>query len=322
MSEQESGAEIVRDLMTKIGGVELVDGADNIGYAMAPRLVSVPEGRRIEDLRPYFDKYAGAPRRRMGTALMQDVESIITWGQRNKSALMVLFVDQDEMALNLVSNYHAQSNHAEAHEDPAARWGDHRAVYGMRLSREWRRWKSVDGKALSRDELADFVEDHALDFMDPTPALISGEGASEAELRLVEMARRIDGRWGQYARLRDLAANLRIYETSNLEVKANRDSGETTLSFVNEHKDPEGKPLSLPNLYQLAIPVIERGPLFRIPLRFQYRKRGQNVQFTLSLIEPDRARELTLDEAAAQVVKALDVPLIRGKPEKTRGAEV
>ena len=135
------------------------------------------------------------------------------------------------------------------------------------------------------------------------------------ENRLIDTARQIEGRYGQLTQLLAMSKRFQVFETSDLKVSTNRDTGEAEIQFLNEHKDAEGQPLNIPNLIIIAIPVFLGGALYRMPVRFRYRKSGASVKFILSIYNPEKAFESAFKEAIAQATEATELPLFLGSPE-------
>ena len=289
-----------------------------------PILITLPQHRRVEDLTPLFHKAAQTlkPFRRKGTAKLATLQSLIDWANRFKGGTSILYANPDRTApsLTCIANYHGAGPAAAADNlaDPTAQHADHRGTYTFPLSKEWRRWTAASGKPMDKDDMAQFIEDNAKDFMDPTPALLNPgtvEPQAAWEQRLVEIAEKIGGRFGQHLKLVHMSREFAVHETSNLSVTSNRDTGESTISFVNEHKAPSGQPLQIPNLFLIAIPVFESGTLYRLPIRFQYRKTGGALKFTLTIYDPERAIDDAFDEAVQTAVAQTALPVFEGTPE-------
>jgi uncharacterized protein DUF2303 len=112
-----------------------------------------------------------------------------------------------------------------------------------------------------------------------------------------------------------MSKRFQVYETSDLKVATNRDTGESEIQFLNEHKDADGKPLNIPNLIIIAIPVFMGGAPYRMPVRFRYRKMGGQVKFILSVYNPDKAFEASFGEAVEAATAATKLPTFKGTPE-------
>jgi|GEM_PF-6417850 len=128
-------------------------------------------------------------------------------------------------------------------------------------------------------------------------------------------AQKIEGRYGQLTEMLKISKQFQVHETSNLTVKTNRDSGEQEIQFVNEHKAPDGKPISIPNLLIIAIPVFLGGAPYRMPVRFRYRKSGANIGFILSLYNPEKIFEAAFDEAVSKATDETELLTLKGRPE-------
>lgn len=317
-------AETVRDLMADSADVSIITGEGDNNALTTPVLLSVPHGRKVEDVTKHIREAAQylKPARRKGTARLATLQSLIDWANRFKGATSILYANPDRTApsLTCIANYHAEGGPQldAVTPDGAANYGDHRGVYAFPLSKEWQRWMKVSGKPMGKDDMGQFIEDNAKDFIDPTPALLNPgtvEPGAEWEQRLIEVAEKIGGRFGQHLKLVHMSREFQAYEISNLSVSSNRDTGESTIAFVNEHKTPTGEPLKIPNLFLIAIPVLESGVLYRLPVRFQYRKSGGALQFVLTIYDPDRAFDDAFDEAIKIATEQTELPMLEGTPE-------
>ncbi len=322
-------AETMRDVMEKIGGTEHITVPDDFDFTKA-HLVAKPSHREIQDLTPLHRTAAEylKPARRKGTARLDDLQSIIEWANRFKGETSALFAKPDMTAptLTCIADYHAAGavDPDSAEGDATARHCHHRAIYGFPMSDEWKAWMKVssgnDGKPLllEKDDLGEFIEAQAKDIMDPTPAVLElkkSEKNENWENRLIQTAQQIEGRYGQLTQLLAMSKQFQVFETSDLKVSTNRDTGESEIQFLNEHKTADGKPLNIPNLIIIAIPVFVGGAPYRMPVRFRYRKMGGSVRFILSVYNPEKAFEAAFKEAVVQATEATELPVFMGAPE-------
>lgn len=318
-NDQGNIAATVAKLAKEFGGFEFITNPEDRG----PHLISMPEGRRVEDVTAQhlaaleFFK----PLRRTGTARLQELDSFTAWANRFKGDSSAIFAHADmrEPTLTCIVDYHAEGAPAEGAEDATARRCKHRAVYPFPLSDEWKAWAGVSGRALDKDEMGEFIEAQARDIMDPTPGILAADpdakGLADWEIRLINLARQIEGRYGQLGQLLAMSRRFQVHETSDLTVTTNRDTGEAQIQFLSEHKDADGAPLKVPNLVIIAIPVFRGGALYRMPVRFRYRKVGAAVKFTLSIYNPEKAFDAAFREAAQATAEATELPLFYGQPE-------
>lgn len=320
--ETQNIAQTVRDTVEDLAHVETIETAH--GALSESEFVAVPSHKKIEDLTPLrratIEKLR--PIQKRGTAMMLTLESLIDWSNRFKGDNSALFAsaDPEKPTLTVIADYHV-AGHAVIDDlgDENARHCAHRALYEFPVSRAWKDWTEKSGQALDKDELGKFLEDHALDVLDPTPAILDDEISeknADWENRHIETAARLEGRFGTLHQLLHLSREFSIHETSNLTVKKNRDTGEQEISFLNEHKTPEGKPLKIPNLFLIAIPVFEQGALYRIAARLQYRKNGGALTFGLTLFNSENAFDDAMREAVKTAQNETKLPVFWGTPEK------
>lgn len=241
---------------------------------------------------------------------------------RFKGPTSALFAKPDLQAptITCIADYHAEgpADQADVTGDPTARHCHHRAIYNFPLSEEWKAWIGVSGQPLEKDELGEFIEANAKDIMDPTAAILAAKEADNNqpwENRLIQTAQKIEGRYGQLTQLLQMSKRFQVYETSDLKVASNRDTGEREIQFLNEHKGADGKPLQIPNLIIIAIPVFLNGAPYRMPVRFRYRKAGGAVRFILSVYNPEKAFEAAFNEAVKEVTEQTELPIFKGTPE-------
>lgn len=322
--EQIGKASSVQTLTGHPGQENLIPITAGAFDAPAAHVVAIPDGMREVDLTGELDRLATKlqPWRRTGTAKLSDIDSLIAWANRHKGPTSALFADTGpQPRLTCIADYLGEGAPVidPVSRDPNASHMLHRAAYTFPLAAEWLVWTRVDGKELSGPELGEFVEANAKDLLEPTPNLLAmtpgARGAEEWEVKMIEIARQLQGRFGQYQTLVQLARNFQVNEVSNVAASLNRDTGESSIQFLNEHRDPDGAPIQVPNLFMIAIPVFDEGAAYRIPVCFRYRKAGQAVKFTFTLYTPAVYFRDALAEALDRAATETGLPLFRGAPE-------
>lgn len=319
----ENPAETMRDVMAKLGHHDAIEMPENLDLTKA-HLVTVPEKRRVEDLTKFHREAAEylKPSRRRGTARLADLDSLIDWTNRFKGPTSAMFANPDMAAptLTCIADYHAigSVDLSSSQGDPTAMPCNHRGVYDFPLSDEWKIWMAASGVPMDKDEFGEFIEANAKDIMDPTPPVLQltyNDDNEPWENRLIDTAQQIEGRYGQLSQLLAMSKRFQVFETSDLRVTSNRDTGEAEIQFLNEHKDAEGRPLNIPNLIIIAIPVFLSGAAYRMPVRLRYRKSGASLKFTLTIYNPKKSFDASFDETIVQAKAATELPIFMGKPE-------
>lgn len=259
------------------------------------------------------------PFRRTGNTILHRPESVIEFIQRFGDADSVMFVDAlDQMApgLHIVINHHRQgpedySLGDHARRDDTARPGDHTASYSFPISGAFKAWKKVGEKGVSQEGLGQFIEERNEDFMEPSAAMRSKDLnliEAEWERGMVEIARRLGSRFGSFNDLKQLALHFEVHEDQRLIVKRNPTTGESVFGYENEHRQPNGEKLEVPNLFVIGIPVFEGGPLYRFPVRFAYRKEGGKVVFFLQVVNIEDVMKRAIESAVEHITFAGNAP--------------
>lgn len=322
--DQMNFAETVRDITRDNGEHKPVETPQTIDLSKL-HVIDLPETRKTVDLTDQIRKAAEylKPHQRKGTARLSDLDSMITWANLFKGDTSIIFAnpDMDAPTMTCIADYHqgGAAQPLNATGDPTARHCHHKAIYSFPLSDEWKAWTEVSGKLLEKDDLGEFVEANAKDILDPTPAILDGKTDTKNEAfenRLIETARKIEGRFGQLTQLLAMSKQFQVHEKSNLTVTSNRDTGESQIQFVNEHSAPDGTPLVIPNLIIIAIPVFQGGAPYRMACRFRYRKISGMIRFILTPYNPEKAFEAAFKEVLDATKEATDLPLLLGQPEQ------
>jgi uncharacterized protein YfdQ (DUF2303 family) len=153
-------------------------------------------------------------------------------------------------------------------------WGGFSAVYEPRLSMEWKAWRDLHGAgAVDQVRLVEFLEDHANDILEPTPASVL---TAASQFEAVETHR--------YTSHRNL-------DNGNVQITYNKGTDTATVTF--------------PHRLTLSIPVVEGGGPRRIDCRLRYRTAEGAIRFLVQLAEdPDRLERDTY-RAEAEAVRKL-----------------
>ncbi|MBY0432293.1 MAG: YfdQ family protein, partial [Rhodospirillales bacterium] len=302
----------------------------------AIEVLAVPDdkgGIAIRGVKGLLDPYRDRPERRAGTATMHDLLSFIRHVNRFKdqdSAVFAAFHPAMPF-LRAVLDYHEseseegrepeignepasnpksvflsaptfslESKSEEARAAAQPRFGAHRTEYHFPLSDEWLAWVGSNSKPMSQVDFAAFIEDRILDVYDPPAGLLdlSQPVEHEADQDLRAMAAKIGGTFASAAKLLELSRGMEVYAAAKLKESTVLQSGERRLVFEEEHRDADGRPITVPGLFLIAIPVFRSEGLFRLPVRLRYRAKSGGLVWWYELYKPEKVFESAFRKAA------------------------
>jgi len=241
--------------------------------------IVVPRGMQVVDIQGELDKRATAPRRCEGSVSVNTLEAFIALTSRHVSPETVIYVsDGDRPALIAVLNDHGEG------AEPG--WRDHRIVYQPALSEEWTAWAGSDGKPLTQVQFAEHLEDRCLDVIVP----------SSAGPKTQSIVGRLGVKTASPAELQGLANGLSIKVDLHVKEIRRLDSGESQVIYAEQHNAEDGKPLSVPNAFVVAVPVFLGGAAYTHVVRLRYRAREGRITWSYNVVHADQAkRDAILD---------------------------
>lgn len=277
-----------------------------------PSALLLPAGITAHAVLPLVDPFRKQPVRRKGTAELTTLDDFIAHVQRFHAGDSAVFAADSRSAPALTAVY---DYHPSGPDNAAARFGEHRAIYRFPLSQEWVAWHAKNNQPMEQGEFYEFLETRILDVA-PKPDLANMPAPDEATRRFLDMARILGADFAGAAEIMELARGLQIRVEDVLKDQPNVVSGETTLMYDSKHKDAEGRPLKVPGLFLVAIPVFNFGAVYRVAVRLRYRVSQGRVKWLYQLHRADWAFDDAFNEACARVAKDTGCPLFRGAPER------
>ena len=258
-----------------------------------------------------FDLYRQYPLMRKGTVRLTTLESFIEVVKRFAFPTSAIFAcdDMAKPSLTAIFDYHPGNEWAQNEEvPPMIQNGYHRAAYAFPLSPEWQAWIKMNATPMAMGEFARFLEDHIVDV-----SADSVDAFGKASQDFVKANR---GKLATPSNLIEISRGLQIYESSVIKEAKNLSTGEAQFTFDSQHTDGDGKPLVLPNMFSIVLPVF-RGASdpFRLIARFRYRKTGEGLKFWYELWRPDLVFDTAFQESIADVISGTNLPVYIGSPD-------
>lgn len=264
-----------------------------------PVFINREEGT-VKGIREIFESYRSAPQRKAGTAKVFTLESFINLTDRHKTADTVIFANTDwqKPSLTAVIDYHKiDSGDADNLK--------HRINYDFPLSEEWQAWTELNGKQLSQEDFAAFIEDHIADLATP----------DEAEE--LDFEHKFSFKIAFPSQLVELSRGLQVNADTRIKNVVSLQNGAGQIVFEEEHQtlDKTGNRIDVPGMFILSVPPFFGGEVARIPVRLRYRKAAGGLIWFYQLYRPDFyvteqvRRDLTRAAAVTQL------PHFEGTPE-------
>ena len=219
------------------------------------------------DVRKDLERHEAHPRRKAGAYAVTDVDSLLQYLAKHALGETELWGNATRSEVRAVINAHAS-------DKGLAGWGDHTATLTLPTTPDWKEWTARDVKLMEQTEFAEFIEDHLPNFVTPT-------GADMLELA------------------QTFQATTKVDFDSSQRLK----SGETQLTYVENTTAAAGKKgsLAIPDTFDIAVQVHERGPAYKVGARFRYRITNGDLRLAYRLIRPRDVLDAAFDEVVKHI---------------------
>lgn len=235
----------------------------------------IPEGAKVVD----FEHLSAAPLRIKAHPQFSDIESFKAYIEDFKDEGSRIFIDENEHRFFTIFDCHAKGRPA---------WGDHSASYCAKYSREWERFKAMDGKKMDNLEFAEFIEDNVAYITKPVKG--------------------ID--------LLAMAQSIKVRLKGEIEVTESLSSGIKKLLIQDEGiargVDSRNKEIRFPEEITLSIRIYHNDLSYEVPAFLRYRKAEKGLVFWIKIPDPKAAEEQAFDNIIDRVKLATKLPTLKG----------
>jgi uncharacterized protein YfdQ (DUF2303 family) len=241
-------------------------------------VVVVPENGQVQLIDPRPDGERLNPRRARGTATVFDVDSFAALWTKHSDVSSEVFADPFGFTVTGIFNADAGAGLLAGHRD-------HRVVLECRLTKGWLAWAANDGKLLSQEEFAEFLEERAIDVRTPSGA-----------------------------ELLEIAQTLEATTRSEFKSAVTLQSGVKSLTYDVEQSARAGLDgtLEIPGTFELAIAPFDGGDRFAMTARFRYRLRDGKLALGYRLERPEDVLRAAFDDVREKVSQAADRQVVVG----------
>lgn len=223
------------------------------------------------------DAYALTPRRKRGTVILRDADSLIDVVKKHAEIGAEIYANVD--ALQIAALLNAGS------DKPG--WGDHRAILALRTTKAWTEWLGRNGKFVSQTEFAEFVEQRLVDVIEP------------------------DG-----ADLLELAQTFKATKAVAFESSKRLSTGQVQLTYKEDIDAKAGTrgQIAIPETFILALIPFDGAKAYKVTARLRYRIDSASLLLGFVLERPEDVLETAFNDVATEVGQAVDLPVWTGTP--------
>ena len=215
------------------------------------------------------EQFHDVPDRATGTVHVRDLRSFVDYFGKHASPTAEIHADHERHLITGILN-------APAGGEPSFR--DLRVVLDLKLSKALQRWIAIDGKQLDQDAFAEFVEDNALDIVEPSSSTML-----------------------------DISTTLIAKKGLDFEQSVSLHNGQRVFQYketIGATAGARGE-LTIPQAISLALVPFEGGDAFKVDARFRFRILQSGLKFIVKLDNLDRVLESAFDGLVDNIAQGL-----------------
>ena len=239
-------------------------------------------GAKVEVVDLTGDQYRDTPARKVGTVRVRDVASFATyWGKHHQPGRSEVYADRDARTVTAVIDAHGD-------EADATGWAQHRLVLGLTFSPALTAWLERDGRHMSQEQFAEFLDDQRADIREPSAA------------EMLEIAQTIQG-----TQRVDWRAGHRLVD------------GQRRIGFTetNEAKAGTKGELAIPVSIVIGVQIFDGSEVAHaLSARFRHRIEGGQLRLMYKLDRPADVVTAAFNGVVDEVAEATGATVLRGAP--------
>jgi uncharacterized protein YfdQ (DUF2303 family) len=264
--------------------------AENRVFVLTNEGSEIPIGVRkdgepflMREVLDQFETERHKPRRRQGRFMVHELESFVDFVNRyQKAGQSVVYVDIRGFTATCVFN-----EHPAGAEPSEAGWRDHSVTYLCPRAREWQIWTAQEGKPMSQEAFAQFIESNLENLVG---------GAKDEGMPLptdvLEMTR-----------------DLQVHTTGTFKRKFDPTTGTGSLECSAEHGYGSTK---IPKAFLLALRVFEGGQTYRVEARPRFEIKDGRALFSYQLHRRAEIESDAFGDVRKRIAEATRLPVFAG----------
>jgi uncharacterized protein YfdQ (DUF2303 family) len=223
-------------------------------------------------------EYKDQPDRKTGTTLVRDAASFLAYYGKHADENSEVYADTERLTITAV---------LDANTADGARWEGHRLSLQLRPTEAWKQWLALDGKLLTQEQFAEFLEDHLPELLEPSAA------------DMLEIAQSF-----QAANKVDFQSATRL------------SSGQRQFQYVETTTAKAGQKgqLTVPETFVIGLVPFEGSEGYKLTARLRHRIGQDGLRLGYKLERPDEVRRTAFQDVVEAVGEQIPVPVLNGTP--------
>lgn len=220
------------------------------------------------------------PRRKSGTIIVFNIESLNTWIERNKDAgNVVIYLDENAKKPQIIAVLNDNGATGPGHRDM-------RCIVVFRPTVEWQKWVDISGKMMPQVDFAEFIEENLNDIFSPPGA---------------EML--------------EIVTYLQATRSVNFKSAVSLSSGQVQFQNVESiDTKVRATEVQIPTEFKLAIAPIQGSERFEIPARFRYRLVDGQLRLGLKLLRTEDVIDQIFKASVGRINGFAELTVVDGTP--------
>lgn len=319
--------ELKNDAQAVIDAVERLSKPDVLGFdhphegkekPIMVMLLPSKDGIRAMSAKPFIDEYLERPRRLVGIARAETLQSFCAQVLQHKTLSTVVFATGgDKPKLEAVIDYHAKSDLGNG-STPS--FCGHRILYSFPISPELASWQAA-ATWRGQNAFAQLLDLRRFDIVDPIDVTELPEKSILRDVLFRSVAR--DKRGDLLSELSRVFASpgdlMQLVEslsghskTRFAEVKTDRFGGMRATIEKEGRIDGDEK---IPSLFLVQVAAFVGGDKLTLPARIRARIGDRGLELAAELVGVERVLEAAFEAAIAEAHALTGCAIFRGSPE-------
>ena len=193
-------------------------------------------------------------------------------GGKDEGECTTIFSDPNKYKLKAVIDYHVDQQ-----PDRCA----HTVQFDVPVSEQWRRWSAIDGRPLGQGEFAEFIEENALDIVDPPSATFL-----------------------------DLVTNLQSKKKVTFESGVRLQDGANQLVYAEEIETKGRGTMVVPSEFHIGVPIFHNAEAYKVRALLRYRISEGAVVFIVKLHRKLFLEQTAFEDVTGEILEKTGLPVL------------